>query len=188
MSRYPETENIIFDRLVQSIMTKRERAATAFEEKTVEVKWTAKGTDREYTLRYINGDDCTSPVDGFEEWPSLSLPWRLEKREEDEEDEEDEEQETVDCFILGAIWNSDKKLVAVWTHHHDSAELIGKSSYEFVDDLEDVTEALCETICPEMADVFDDGRGTTREVVKVEESLLTNTVLDSFYTIPKDKE
>jgi hypothetical protein len=169
---------------------KRERSTTIFEQKTTEGTWTKEGTDREYKIRYIHGEDCCLPgIKALPEWPKFRLPSALDYYYGDEEREANTDQEHFEDYdVLGGIWDSSGKLVAAWVYHDDShVELFGKKDYEFIDDLETITGDLCETICPQMADVFDDGSGTEREVTKILDRLVVCEALDSLYLI-SDRE
>eukprot|EP00522_Entomoneis_paludosa_P016531 CAMPEP_0172451314 /NCGR_PEP_ID=MMETSP1065-20121228/9409_1 /TAXON_ID=265537 /ORGANISM="Amphiprora paludosa, Strain CCMP125" /LENGTH=162 /DNA_ID=CAMNT_0013203263 /DNA_START=109 /DNA_END=597 /DNA_ORIENTATION=+ len=143
--------------------------------------------DHTYLMRYCKGDICCdTPWDVEEDqdndWPCAKI--KLPDRDE-----------PVTFAILGAIWvqrtSTRHALVAVW-----AAEL-GDGHVDFLcardyqttaeADLTEISTQLCEDICPEMADVFDDGSGLEREPLAVESDLVAAVPgwLAEYYTKEK---
>eukprot|EP00039_Didymoeca_costata_P015872 m.275785 g.275785 ORF g.275785 m.275785 type:complete len:352 (-) comp16295_c0_seq2:134-1189(-) len=152
-----------------------------FVEGTVESTWTPR-VGCVYTLQHLPADTCCDgDRDSIEGWPSFTSKRIKEGGDDDDEDDEDEDDEELEdpkYYILGAVWNK-SELVGVWVEEDGDGHIIflGREGYAHVQDLNDVTEQLADSICPEWADILDDGSGTDREAVLGEAFLKAETCL-----------
>jgi hypothetical protein len=61
-------------------------------------------------------------------------------------------------------------------------DFFGSKDFKHIEDLKPLSKILCTEICPELIDVFDDGSGDERDVIKVKaSSLLASDLLTNFY-------
>ena len=127
--------------------------------------WEPEGSGRKYTLRHVPGDTC---CDFFwqrqEEWPTVVVPATGDDGGADSKH-----------HVIGGVWTEEGALVAVWgCNVEDSVvECFGLESFQYLEeDLNVVSRALNETICPELCDVFDDGSGIERDAIPVPVSVL----------------
>ncbi len=183
-----ESEEVVGDENDTESSCKKEKKSeeNCFVTGTTESKWSSPA-ERDYVLRYIHGETCCdAPFDDIEDWPVITLPSSIEWPK-DEDDEDYDKDRTIDYHVIGAVWTvDDGRLVGFWGVNEDDShvDFYVVDDYEHAEeDLAELSGVLCGTICPPLADTFDDGSGIDRDGRKVPADLSTHELLDNLYAV-----
>ena len=136
---------------------------SAFFEGTEESPWAPGGGNRTYI---VFGETCCDfSWQKSKGWPMLSLPAF-----------QDDGIPPSPHHIIGALWVAGERtrLVGIWGCSLDEShvEFFGRCKPQAEEDLNAASKALCEDICPELIDVFDDGSGSERTAIPVESNVM----------------
>lgn len=170
------------DEKTKQVTQKKLGPSALFWKSTTQIEWSpdSETSSRSYTVRYVKGGVCTSvPWIGLDSWATVQIP----EEAMSGQIQEDENEELILHYVIGVVTcsgdNGDKKkgdIVGIWASDAGDGHVEFYCDKDFKyssTDFNELSSQLCTEICPELADVFDDGSGIDREPILIASSILS---------------